>query len=43
MAHVDIVLNDARSFLSEQPEKLQEKVNQIHEMIHNKTGLGNDF
>ena len=43
MAHVDIVLNDARSFLSEQPEQLQEKVNEIHKMIHNKTGLGNEF
>ncbi len=43
MAHIDVVLNDARSFLSEQPESLQERVNEIHEMIHNKTGLGNDF
>lgn len=43
MAHIDVVLNDARSFLSEQPESLQERVNEIHEMTHNKTGLGNDF
>jgi len=43
MAHVDIVLNDARSFLNLQPEDLQNKINQIHKMIHEKTGLGNDF
>ena len=43
MAHVNLVLDDARSFLSEQPESIQERVNEIHEMIHNKTGLGNDF
>ena len=43
MAHINLVLNDARSFLSEQPEQLQERVNEVHKMIHNKTGLGNDF
>ncbi len=43
MAHINLVLDDARSFLSEQPEKLQEKVNEVHEMIHNKTGKGSDF
>jgi glucose-6-phosphate isomerase len=43
MAHINIVLDDARSFLSEQPEKLQKRVNEVHEMIHNKSGKGNDF
>lgn len=43
MAHVELCLKDARSFLSTQPEEYQEKVNEIHHMIHHKTGLGNEF
>ncbi|MFA6801808.1 MAG: glucose-6-phosphate isomerase, partial [Acholeplasmataceae bacterium] len=43
MAQIKLVLDDARPFLDAQPESLQEKVNIIHEMIHEKTGLGNDF
>jgi len=43
MAHLKLVLDDARSFLSAQPESLQEKVNELHQMIHEKTGEGNDF
>ncbi len=43
MAHINLELNDARSFLDVQVESLQERVNQIHEMIHNKTGKGNDY
>jgi glucose-6-phosphate isomerase len=43
MAHIKLQLEDARQFLTAQPESLQEQVNQVHEMIHNKTGKGNDF
>lgn len=43
MAHIKLVLDDARPFLDAQPESIQEKVNEVHNMIHNKTGLGNDF
>ena len=43
MSHVKLCLKDARSFLTVQPEDFQEKVNQIHHMIHEKTGLGNEF
>lgn len=43
MAHINMLLEDARSFLSEQPESIQKKVNEIHEMIHYKTGKGSDF
>ncbi|MBN2268416.1 MAG: glucose-6-phosphate isomerase [Acholeplasmataceae bacterium] len=43
MSHVELYLKDARSFLSAQPESFQEKINQIHTMIHEKSGLGNEF
>jgi len=43
MAHIKLQLEDARQFLTAQPESLQEKVNKVHEMIHQKTGKGNDF
>lgn len=43
MAYIELCLKDARPFLTTQPEDLQEKVNQIHRMIHEKTGLGNEF
>ncbi len=43
MAHIKLVLDDARPFLDAQPESIQEKVNEVHNMIHNKSGLGNDF
>jgi glucose-6-phosphate isomerase len=43
MAHVELCLKDARSFLTAQPEDFQKKVNEIHQMIHDKTGLGNEF
>ena len=43
MAHIKIDLKDARSFLNAQPEELQEKVNHIHHMIHEKTGKGQDY
>ena len=43
MAHIELNLNDVRSFLSAEPESLQKKVNEIHKAIHGKTGLGNDF
>ncbi|TNF09767.1 MAG: glucose-6-phosphate isomerase [Bacillota bacterium] len=43
MAHINIELKDARSFLNVQPESLQSKVNDLHNMIHNKSGKGNDY
>jgi glucose-6-phosphate isomerase len=43
MAHIELLLNDARSFLSEQPESLQEKVTELHHVIHEKLGAGSDF
>ena len=43
MAHIKLNIADARLFLSEQPENLQEKVIKIHEMIHQKKGKGSDY
>jgi glucose-6-phosphate isomerase len=43
MAHVELNLNDVRSFLNEQPENIQKRVNQVHKMIHDKTGEGSEF
>ena len=43
MAHIKIDLKDARSFLNVQPEDLQDQVHQIHQMIHEKSGKGNDY
>jgi len=43
MKYIDLNLEDARPFLVEQPEALQKKVNEVHRMIHQKTGLGNDY
>ena len=43
MAYIELNVNDARSFLDVQPESLQKKVNVLHKMIHQKTGLGNDY
>jgi len=43
MAHLKLVLEDARPFLDAQPESLQDRVNEIHQIIHEKTGKGNDF
>ena len=43
MAHLKLVLDDARPFLDAQPESLQERVNELHQVIHEKTGKGNDF
>ncbi|MBE0700488.1 MAG: glucose-6-phosphate isomerase, partial [Acholeplasmataceae bacterium] len=43
MAHIELNLSDVRSFLSAEPESLQKRVNEIHKVIHEKTGLGNDF
>ncbi|PKK93203.1 MAG: glucose-6-phosphate isomerase [Tenericutes bacterium HGW-Tenericutes-6] len=41
MIHLNI--EDARSFLSVQPETLQKKINELHKVIHEKTGAGNDY
>jgi len=43
MKHIELNINDARSFLNEQVENYQEKVNQIHQMIHEKKGKGSEF
>ena len=43
MAHIELNLSDVRSFLSAEPESLQKKVNEVHKMIHEKTGLGNEY
>ncbi|HCB67638.1 MAG TPA: glucose-6-phosphate isomerase, partial [Acholeplasmataceae bacterium] len=43
MAHIQLTVNDARSFLDVKPESLQNKVNELHQMIHEKTGKGNDY
>ena len=43
MAYIELNLDDARTFLDVQPESLQKKVNTLHKMIHEKTGLGSDY
>ena len=43
MGYIKVALDDARKFLSVQPEDLQEKVNEVHQIIHEKSGAGNDF
>lgn len=43
MSHITLNIDDARSFLNEQPESLQKHVKAIHKMIHEKTGKGNDY
>lgn len=43
MSHLTLDLKDARPFLTEQPESLQEQVNALHEVIWKKLGRGNDF
>ncbi len=43
MNYMKVALDDARKFLSVQPEDLQEKVNEAHHIIHEKTGAGSDF
>ncbi|MFU8793048.1 MAG: glucose-6-phosphate isomerase [Acholeplasmataceae bacterium] len=43
MAHITLDINDALTFIDQNPYDLQEKVNHIHDMIFNKTGKGSDF
>ncbi len=43
MSYIELFLDDARSFLEVQPESLQKKVNELHKVIHEKTGKGNDY
>ena len=43
MGHIQLNIEDARKFLTEQPESLQKQVKTIHHMIHEKTGKGNDY
>ena len=43
MAHIELNIKDAQSFLSVQPESLQARVNTLHKVIHEKTGAGSDY
>src|SRR5690554_872890 len=43
MSHIKLNITDAQGFISKNIYSLQDEVNKIHEMIHHKTGLGNDF
>ena len=43
MAHMNIELHDALSFLDQHPNTQQQKVNEIHKMIHDKSGKGSDY
>lgn len=43
MSHIELKIKDAQSFLTQKPESLQEKVNHLHQVIHEKTGQGNDY
>jgi len=43
MAQIKLTINDARSFLDVKPDSLQKRVNEVHQMIHEKTGKGNDY
>lgn len=38
-----ITLDLSKAKLSEDLESYKDKVKEIHDMIHNKTGAGNDF
>lgn len=43
MSHITLNIEDARSFLTKQPEQLQDQVQALHKVIHEKTGKGNDY
>ncbi|MGI6782503.1 MAG: glucose-6-phosphate isomerase [Acholeplasmataceae bacterium] len=43
MSYLKLKTELTKKFLKDDLKKHQPKVNEIHEMIHNKTGLGNDF
>jgi len=43
MSHIALNIHDAQSFLSQKPESLQDRVNQLHKVIHEKTGKGSDY
>ncbi|MFH2117680.1 MAG: glucose-6-phosphate isomerase [Bacillota bacterium] len=43
MAYIELNLDDARKFLNVQPESLQKRINELHKVIHEKTGQGNEF
>ena len=36
MSHIQLNIEDVRSFLNEQPEALQKQVKVVHKMIHEK-------
>jgi glucose-6-phosphate isomerase len=41
--HLELNVEEARSFLSEQPETLQPRIDQLHKVIHDKTGEGSEY
>lgn len=43
MTKINLNIDEARSFLETQPESLQKQIKNIHKMIHEKTGKGNDY
>jgi glucose-6-phosphate isomerase len=43
MSHINLNITDALTFLNQNPKDFQTKVDDIHHMIVNQTGLGNDF
>ncbi len=43
MKHIELNLDNARRFLDTSPESLQKRVTEVHNMIHEKTGEGNEF
>ena len=43
MKRISIDINEALKFTKDNPNKLQSKVNELHKMIHDGSGKGNDF
>ncbi len=43
MNHIQLNIEDVRSFLNEQPESLQKEVKRLHKVIHERTGKGSDY
>lgn len=43
MSYLKVEIKEAKRFLKKDPFMMQNKVDEIHKMIHDKSGLGNDF
>lgn len=43
MSYLKVEVKEAKEFLKKNPFDLQKRVDEIHKMIHEKSGLGNDF